>query len=208
MKRVLKWFGSFIWNPTDQQTNSHVDDDEAVVEIRPPIVKRDLIDTSKYPIVLPYNFNPQTIEGWNFMVRTLGQQKWLTYYSMQMSGFLTDANGKVYTEPLLKIESIAMDGDKTRREDVNHAILHDIKRPVINYQFYPEVFGIFSVYMRPIYCRHSVITLLCIRKYRVDEGLLYHDGEMSRTFRWLPKEIIAMIGQYLWATRREQCWDR
>lgn len=99
------------------------------------------------------------------------------------------------------------DGNRIVSREVNHAILHDLRRPVVEGQFYPEVYRLFSGYLRPIYCRRSIITFLCIRIYRPKEALLYQGGELQRSFKWLPKEIIVIIAKYLWSTKYERCWD-
>lgn len=211
MRRALGWLNSLWWH-VDSDEESDLNDnniDGAVVQTLPaPVAKRDLIDPLEHPIELPLNFDPETVAGWNFMVRTLSRQGWLTYQSMLLGGFQTNVNDRVITEPVLKLLSIALGDDKRKQEEINHAVLHDIRRPVINGQFYPEVYRIFAVYMRPIYCRRSLITFLCIRAYCADETLLYTGGDQLRSFKWLPKEIVALIAKYLWATKRERCWDK
>lgn len=209
MRRTLNWLGSLFW-----QQSYHEYPDEAVVEIIEPVVtpvvsipKHDLINPLENPIDLPANFDPETLEGWNFMLRILDKQGWLKCQPMILGGFQTNVNGKLIKEAVFKINSIALGDNKHRQEEVNHAILHDIKRPVIHGQFYSEVYRLFSCYLRPIYCRRSVITFLCIRAYCAEGTFLYTGGDHLRSFKWLPKEIVALIGKYLMSTKYEQCWD-
>ena len=209
MRRTLNWLGSLFWqDPANEEVQANNDGvDEAAVQPL-AMVKRDLIDPLEHPIELLVSFDPETVAGWNFMVRTLNRQNWLTCYSMNLKGQSQTAERKLLDDFALKITGIAMGDDKYHQEEVNHAILHDIRRPVVKGQFYPEVYRIFAVYMRPIYCRHSVITLLYIRAYRAETTLLYEGGELSRSFKWLPKEIVVLIAKYLWGTRRQRCWDK
>lgn len=209
MRRALGWLNSLWWQVDSDEDDVDNSIPVALVEPPPaPVVKRDLIDPLDHPIELPVNFDPESWSGWNFMVRTLNHQGWLTCLSMNVSGFSQSPERKLLNDVSLKITSITVGETKYDNEEVNHAILHDIKRPVIYGQFYPEVYRIFAVYIRPIYCRRSVITFLCIRACRAEETLLYTGGDMLRSFKWLPKEIVALIAKYLWATKRERCWDK
>ena len=74
MKRLFNWWNAGVWHDT---LDDELDDEQPIIEYQRPVIKRDLIDTNEHPVALASNFDPQTIDGWNFMVRTLSRQRWL-----------------------------------------------------------------------------------------------------------------------------------
>ena len=138
--------------------------------------------------IIPKDFHPE--RHWDFIINTLREKKILTCETV---------NIRIVTD---HVESDSLKILKLNGSEVNHAVLHDAYREVRHKQFYPEIMFSFKRIYANDHCRLTIFTLIAIKQFRANDAYITE----TLTIKWMPREVVMMIAQYVWSTRKESWW--